>query len=85
MGPLVPALTARKDHPVSDRHWRTTLFYVGPIVNAGIFGSWNRDGSRFAFTGAEEGKPPRAYVVDLVSGGTARPVTPEGSQIPYHA
>jgi hypothetical protein len=53
-------------------------FDVGPIVNAGIFGSWNRDGSRFAFTGAEEGKPPRAYVVDLAS-GKARPVTPEGT------
>ncbi|MGA9989399.1 MAG: protein kinase [Terriglobales bacterium] len=53
-------------------------FDVRPIVNAGIFGSWNRDGSRFAFTGAEEGKPPRAYVVDLAS-GKARPVTPEGT------
>ncbi len=53
-------------------------FDVGPVVNAGIFGSWTRDSSQFLFTGSELGKPPRAFLVNVVT-GASRPVTPEGT------
>jgi serine/threonine protein kinase len=51
---------------------------IGPIEDAGTWGSWTRDGSRFAFTGSTMGKPSRTYVIDL-SSGKASAVTPEGT------
>jgi serine/threonine protein kinase/Tol biopolymer transport system component len=51
---------------------------IGPILDVGIFGSWTRDGNRFVYTGAETGKPPRAYVIDIKS-GRVRPASPEGT------
>jgi hypothetical protein len=53
-------------------------FDLGPIVNVGIFCSWTRDSSQFAYTGAESGKPLRNYLIDATS-GKARAVTPEGT------
>jgi hypothetical protein len=53
-------------------------FDIGPISNAGIFGSWTRDSSRFVYTGSESGKPVRTYLIDLKS-ERARPITPEGT------
>jgi serine/threonine protein kinase/Tol biopolymer transport system component len=51
---------------------------IGSIEDAGTWGSWTRDSSRFAFTGSTLGKPPRTYVIDLAS-GKATAVTPEGT------
>jgi len=53
-------------------------FDVGHVENTGIFCSWTRDSSQFLYTGAESGKPPRAYLVNAVT-GTFRAVTPEGT------
>jgi hypothetical protein len=53
-------------------------FDIGPISNAGIFGSWTRDSTRFVYTGSESGKPMRTYMIDIKS-LKARPLTPEGT------
>jgi hypothetical protein len=53
-------------------------FDVNPVANTGIYCTWTRDGAKAAFTGAEPGKAPRAYLLD-VNAGKARPVTPEGT------
>jgi eukaryotic-like serine/threonine-protein kinase len=44
---------------------------------SGPFGAFFPDGRRIVFAGYEPGRKPRTFVQDL-SGGAARPVTPEG-------
>lgn len=43
--------------------------------------SWSHDSRKLVFTGAEPGKPPRIYLLDLTS-GAARVLTPEGTSDP---
>jgi eukaryotic-like serine/threonine-protein kinase len=53
-------------------------FDIGSIANIGIFATWTRDSSEVVYTGAEPGKAPRAYLIEVAS-GKIRPVTPEGT------
>ncbi|HTC35419.1 MAG TPA: protein kinase [Bryobacteraceae bacterium] len=55
---------------------------ISPVQVLDSRGSWTSDGSRVAFTGAEPGKPPRIYVLDLAA-GKVRPVTGEGVTNPF--
>jgi hypothetical protein len=55
---------------------------ISPVHVLDFFGSWTSDGAALAFTGAELGKPPRIYVLDLAA-GKVRPVTGEGVTNPY--
>jgi Tol biopolymer transport system component len=41
---------------------------------------WSLDGRRILFPGAEPGRPPRTFLID-VAGGGPRPATPEGSSL----
>ncbi|MGP0071043.1 MAG: protein kinase domain-containing protein [Bryobacteraceae bacterium] len=50
---------------------------ISPVHLLDFRGSWTSDGASIAFTGAEPGKPPRIYVLDLAA-GKVRPVTGEG-------
>ncbi len=50
---------------------------ISPVYVLDRHGSWTSDGSRVAFTGAEKGKQPRIYLLDLAT-GKARPATAEG-------
>jgi dipeptidyl aminopeptidase/acylaminoacyl peptidase len=59
----------------------TRTFDVSPVHALNYYGSWTRDGSKFAFLGSEPGKPPRAYVLDTTT-EKASPVTPEGTTDP---
>jgi dipeptidyl aminopeptidase/acylaminoacyl peptidase len=71
-------------------HWR---FYptgpgdardidISPVHLLDWRGSWSSDGSLLAFTGAENGKQPRVYVLDRAA-GKVRPVTAEGVTSPF--
>lgn len=51
---------------------------VSPVHIVNTLSSWTSDGSRVLLTGAEENRPPGAYLVDTRS-GVARPVTPPGT------
>jgi eukaryotic-like serine/threonine-protein kinase len=73
-------------------HWR---FYptgpgdardidISPVHLLDWRGSWTSDGSLLAFTGAENGKQPRVYVLDRAA-GKVRPVTAEGVTNPFFA
>jgi eukaryotic-like serine/threonine-protein kinase len=55
---------------------------ISPVHVLEWRGSWSSDGSAMAFTGAENGKPPRIYMLDLAA-GKVRPVTPEGTTNPF--
>ena len=47
---------------------------ISPVHVLEWHGSWNSDGSAMAFTGAENGRQPRVYVLD-VAAGKVRPIT----------
>jgi eukaryotic-like serine/threonine-protein kinase len=55
---------------------------ISPVQVLNWHGSWTSDGSLVAFTGAEKGKQPRIYVLDLAA-GKVRPVTGEGVTDPF--
>jgi Tol biopolymer transport system component len=55
---------------------------ISPVHVLEFRGSWKNDGSIVAFTGAENGKQPRIYVLDLAA-GKVRPVTAEGTTDPF--
>ena len=55
---------------------------ISPVRVLNWQGSWNNAGSLVAFTGAETGKPPRSYVLD-VTAGKVRPLSPEGVTDPW--
>jgi Tol biopolymer transport system component len=55
---------------------------ISPVHVLDWHGSWTADGSSMAFTGAENGKEPRIYVLD-VAAGKVRPVTPDGVTSPF--
>jgi Tol biopolymer transport system component len=55
---------------------------ISPIHMLDWRGSWTSDGSLVAFTGAESGKQPRIYLLDLAA-GKVRPVTAEGVTNPF--
>jgi serine/threonine protein kinase/Tol biopolymer transport system component len=57
---------------------------ISPVHVLDWRGSWNSDGSLLAFTGAENGKQPRVYVLDMAA-GKVRPVTAEGVTNPFFA
>jgi serine/threonine protein kinase len=57
---------------------------ISPVHVLDYRGSWTSDGAALAFTGAEPGKPPRIYVLDLAA-GKVRPVTGEGVRDPFFA
>jgi Tol biopolymer transport system component len=57
---------------------------ISPVRVVDWRGSWMGDGSALAFTGAENGKQPRIFVLALAS-GKVRPVTPEGVTSPFFA
>ncbi len=57
---------------------------ISPVHVLDWRGSWTSDGSSVAFTGAEPGKQPRVYVLD-VEAGKVRPVTAEGVTKPFFA
>jgi Tol biopolymer transport system component len=59
----------------------TRNFDLSPVHTLNYYGSWVRDGSKFAFLGAEPGHKTRGYLVDT-SSGKASPVTPEGTSDP---
>jgi Tol biopolymer transport system component len=50
---------------------------INPVHVLDWHGSWTSDGSLVALTGAENGKQPRVYMLDLAA-GKVRPVTAEG-------
>ena len=50
---------------------------ISPVQVLDWHGSWTGDGSLVAFSGAEKGKQPRIYMLDLAA-GKVRPVTGEG-------
>ena len=56
-------------------------FDISPVRVLDYYGNWVRDGSKFAFMGAEPGKPPRTYLLDTKI-GKASAVTPEGTTDP---
>jgi len=56
-------------------------FDLGSVRALDYYGSWTRDGSRFAFLGAEPGKQARTYLLDTKT-GKASAVTPEGTMDP---
>ena len=51
---------------------------VTPVRILGAVSYWTGDGSQILFTGAEENRPPRSYLLSLDTGQT-RAVTPEGT------
>jgi len=55
---------------------------ISPVHVLDYRGSWTSDGAAVAFTGAEAGKPPRIYVLDLAA-GKVRSVTGEGVTNPF--
>jgi eukaryotic-like serine/threonine-protein kinase len=55
---------------------------ISPVEVLDWHGSWTSDGSAVAFAGAEKGKQPRIYLLDLAA-GKVRPVTPEGVTSPF--
>ncbi len=55
---------------------------ISPVHVLDSRGSWTSDGSRVAFAGAEPGKPPRIYLLDLAA-GKVRPITGEGVTNPF--
>jgi serine/threonine protein kinase/Tol biopolymer transport system component len=57
---------------------------ISPVHVLDLSGSWTSDGTALAFTGVENGKPPRIYVLDLAA-GKVRPVTAEGVTNPFFA
>ncbi len=59
----------------------TRSFEISPVRVLDYYGSWVRDGSKFAFSGAATGKPARTYLLDTKTGKTF-PVTPEGTTDP---
>jgi Tol biopolymer transport system component len=57
---------------------------ISPVHLLDWRGSWTSDGSLLAFTGTENGKQPRIYVLDLAA-GKVRPLTAEGVTRPSFA
>jgi serine/threonine protein kinase len=62
----------------------TRSFEISPVRVLANYGNWVRDGSKFAFLGAEPGKQARTYVLDAKTGKTTA-VTPEGTRDPLIA
>lgn len=56
----------------------TRTFDLHSVRTLDYYGSWVRDSSKFAFPGAEPGKPARTYLLDTET-GHASAVTPEGT------
>jgi hypothetical protein len=61
-------------YPTSTGESRT--IDISPVRMVAGFSTWTTDGSKLLFTGAEQNRPPRAYLLDLRA-GAARAVTPE--------
>jgi len=59
----------------------TRSFDISPVRALDYFGSWVRDGSKFAFMGSASGQPARTYMLDTASGKVSA-VTPEGTMDP---
>ena len=55
---------------------------ISPVHVLDFRARWTSDGSAVAFTGSENGKPPRIYVLDLAA-GKVRPVTGEDVTNPF--
>jgi serine/threonine protein kinase len=55
---------------------------ISPVHVVNWRATWTGDGSQMAFTGAENGKESRIYVLDLAA-GKVRPATPEGVTNPF--
>jgi hypothetical protein len=62
----------------------TRSFEISPVQVLANYGNWVRDGSKFAFLGAEAGKQARTYLLDAKTGKTSA-VTPEGTRDPLIA
>lgn len=57
---------------------------ISPVRVLDNRGSWTSDGALLAFTGGEQGKQPRIYMLNLAA-GKVRPVTGEGITNPFLA
>jgi len=54
---------------------------VSPRAVSQEWAGWSQDGHLLLFPGSEQGRPARAWLLDLAGGGPPRAVTPEGCSL----